>query len=354
MSAAYELLETLQEDTIAVLKSTPTLAHANIIAEQNGDLESEVERLLGFTKSGTGGKRGLVLVVMQPEVTSAEANLPGPPMIIKQEIQVIEHPRINRTAAGTNLRSSHAALLALNALHLHGMGGHATYAEDKPIEPLPMKDGLVSHVVSVFARANGLQGPGKAGAVEVAMDDGVSQIRRWSFLADSAATAGNFTFTITSALLAAPEVVVVPIYEGEAQKGTAFTGRVLAAMTGNANMAAAGMIFSLSVSLSFLFLTVPPTDNDASLNIQVAHDTDRIVSAVSVTTQAGRVPYITYTCATAGASIRYTTDGSYPTPDKGTLYSAPFAAPPVGTTVRAAAYKTGLNPGDCLEFNITA
>ena len=172
MSAAYELLETLQEDTIAVLKSTPTLAHANIIAEQNGDLESEVERLLGFTKSGSGGKRGLVLVVMQPEVTSAEANLPGPPMIVKQEIQVIEHPRINRTAAGTNLRSSHAALLALNALHLHGMGGHATYAEEKPIEPLPMKDGLVSHVVSVFARANGLQGPGKAGAVEVELGGG--------------------------------------------------------------------------------------------------------------------------------------------------------------------------------------
>jgi hypothetical protein len=61
---------------------------------------------------------------------------------------------------------------------------------------------------------------------------------------------------------------------------------------------------------------------------------------------------ITLTCATAGASIYYTTDGTYPTPTNGTLYTAPFAAPELGTTIRAAGYKTGLNPGDCLEFTL--
>jgi hypothetical protein len=349
-----DFLETLQADVLAILRATPSLAGVNIIAEDDGDMEAKIMRGLGTLKGGSTHKAGSVAVVMLPAITEAEANLPGPPLTVSVKVQVIEQSIINRAAAGSGVRSSEGALRVLNALHHHGLAYAALFAGANPVEPVDVKKGYLSHMVSLTLQFRGLSGPGKPSQVEVAMDDGVSQIRRWSFLADSAATAGNFTFTITSALLAAPEVVVVPIYEGEAQKGTAFTGRVLAAMTGNANMAAAGMIFSLSVSLSFLFLTVPPTDNDASLNIQVAHDTDRIVSAVSVTTQAGRVPYITYTCATAGASIRYTTDGSYPTPDKGTLYSAPFAAPPVGTTVRAAAYKTGLNPGDCLEFNITA
>jgi hypothetical protein len=65
-------------------------------------------------------------------------------------------------------------------------------------------------------------------------------------------------------------------------------------------------------------------------------------------------PYhsLTLTCATAGASIRYTTDGSYPSPAK-TLYAAPIAMPAAGTIVRAAAYKTALNPGDVTELLIT-
>ena len=77
-------------------------------------------------------------------------------------------------------------------------------------------------------------------------------------------------------------------------------------------------------------------------------------TATNLSGGAGSVASLTLTTATPGASIRYTTDGSYPTPTNGTLYTAPFPPPAVGTTVRAAAYKTGLNPGDCLEFNITA
>jgi uncharacterized protein (DUF1800 family) len=51
---------------------------------------------------------------------------------------------------------------------------------------------------------------------------------------------------------------------------------------------------------------------------------------------------VTLSTTTAGASIRYTTDGTTPTDSKGTLYSAAIA---IGTTttVKAVAYKTGMS-----------
>ena len=57
----------------------------------------------------------------------------------------------------------------------------------------------------------------------------------------------------------------------------------------------------------------------------------------------------TLTCATAGASIVYTTDGTFPRlstdqnyPSTAQLYSTPFAAP-IGTVIRFAGYKSGYN-----------
>lgn len=63
---------------------------------------------------------------------------------------------------------------------------------------------------------------------------------------------------------------------------------------------------------------------------------------------------ITLTTATAGAAIYYTTDGSYPTPDNGTLYAAPITGAIVGTTYRAAAYLSPLNPSDLAQFVVSA
>jgi hypothetical protein len=51
------------------------------------------------------------------------------------------------------------------------------------------------------------------------------------------------------------------------------------------------------------------------------------------------------TSDTAGAQIRYTTDGSVPTATSGSIYSAPFAVDKT-TTVRAAAFKTGWTSTD--------
>jgi hypothetical protein len=233
-----DLLEVLQADITAILLATPALSYAVILSDDDGDIEAKVARALGPLKGGPTSKQGLVIVTLLPEVTTAEENLPGPPLLVRCEIRVLENVLANRSSIGTGQRSSQAALAILGALHHHSLGSHALYAEKNPIEPVEVKPGHVSHAITLFARSNGLQGPGKCAAVDVAMSEG-----------------GVTTLT-------------------------------------------------------------------------------------------------TLTTLTAGAAIYYTTDGSYPSATSGTLYTAPFAAPAVGTSIRAAAYAPGLNPGDCLQFTI--
>jgi hypothetical protein len=68
-------------------------------------------------------------------------------------------------------------------------------------------------------------------------------------------------------------------------------------------------------------------------------------------TQTNEATELTLSCETPESSIYYTTDGSFPTPAK-TLYTAAIPDPEVGTVFRAAAYVTGLNPSDAVEFTI--
>ncbi len=49
---------------------------------------------------------------------------------------------------------------------------------------------------------------------------------------------------------------------------------------------------------------------------------------------------ITLTCATQGAAMFYTTDGSFPSPRNGTFYTAPFAVSS-GTQVRVTGWLAG-------------
>jgi hypothetical protein len=58
---------------------------------------------------------------------------------------------------------------------------------------------------------------------------------------------------------------------------------------------------------------------------------------------------ITLVCATAGATIRYTTDGSIPTADHGTTYSAPFnLVEPGPRIIKAVAFNANKMESDVL------
>lgn len=226
------LLETIQADVFALLQNTPALALANVLKNDAETTDSKIENAIK-TLVTTGGKRGLAVVVMRAEVTEAEKNLPGPPLTIKIEIQVVEHVLFNQGADGTEVRSSQAALNVLSALHLRHFGNCLLYSEKNPIKPVQVKTGYVSDAVTLFAKFDGLV-----------------------------------------------------------------------------------------------------TDKPSMPTVSIAAD------------------MITLACATAESTIYYTTDGSFPTP-AGTLYSAPFTAPSVGTVIRAAAYVDDMPPSDIMEFTIT-
>lgn len=62
---------------------------------------------------------------------------------------------------------------------------------------------------------------------------------------------------------------------------------------------------------------------------------------------------VTMSTATAGASIRFTLDGSTPSPTFGTLYSGPVTLPAGTVTVRAIAFRTGLSPSSVSAASYT-
>ncbi len=166
MSANDDLLDRIQRDTYETLLGVPGLALAKILLDDEGDIEARVVKSLA-TLDATSGKYGLAVIVLLPEVEAAERNLPGPPLRVKVEIQVLEQVLFNRQPEkGTGIRSSVAALRVLGALHLRTLGPHALYAEKNPIQPLRVKPGHVAHVVTLWARADGISGPARPAPVE--------------------------------------------------------------------------------------------------------------------------------------------------------------------------------------------
>ena len=77
------------------------------------------------------------------------------------------------------------------------------------------------------------------------------------------------------------------------------------------------------------------------------------VAVPAITASATTAPAtVTITCATAGAAIRYTTDGSLPTPTNGTDYTAPFAQA-TAATIRATATKLGALQSDTRQLKLS-
>ena len=65
-------------------------------------------------------------------------------------------------------------------------------------------------------------------------------------------------------------------------------------------------------------------------------------SVVATPSISNVVLTVSISCATSGAAIYYTTDGSIPTNTSGTLYTAPFEASGDGVVIKARAYLSAL------------
>ena len=170
------ILETLQADVMAILALCPDLADVALLAQDAGDTESDVLRKLGPLNAGETGKRGLVIVVMLPEVDASEPNLPGPPLDITIELQVIEHPKINRGTSGTGIRSSVAALRTLSALHLRGLGKVMLMGSKEAVRPLQVKPGFISHALKLEVPYRGISPAARCAPVTAAFDSGTDTL----------------------------------------------------------------------------------------------------------------------------------------------------------------------------------
>ena len=107
-------------------------------------------------------------------------------------------------------------------------------------------------------------------------------------------------------------------------------------------------------------VTIALTNGNASIplicGIEVLVNTS-IVAEPFFTPVAGtynQAQTVTISCATSGATIRYTTNGTTPSSTLGTVYSSPVAVGATGTTLQAIAYLTGLSnsPVDSGVFNL--
>jgi hypothetical protein len=96
----------------------------------------------------------------------------------------------------------------------------------------------------------------------------------------------------------------------------------------------------------------PKVTYDVRMLQKLSLSPDNKVAPVTLTSAAASSPAtgwdITLTCVTSGASILYSTDGSYPT----LAYAAAFNVP-TAATVRAVAGKTGLQQSDVRQLILT-
>lgn len=408
------IFEKLQADVLAVLQASPHLDGLQILADDKGDIQARVSRALGTAKDADG-RRGLVIVVLQPEVVDTDENLPGPPLTLGLEIRTLENVLRNRNPdRGTGVRASVAAVRVLAALHHRGIGAHVLYAAEKPILPLDTEDGYVEYAVKLRFRPDGIAPAEKVSQVQAEMGAGETPMRfqrlalgenvsllpagasRWTtsggtvpfpsgawydLLGDSTYHAGGWKVVIyqngveqataysqsgaaspelatwSSGINVIPEQVIVTTPEGSVtlymEDGSSpprwsTDAGYLPAPSGDWWMLQEGggsYYWGASKYVDGNYQSMESSENEAPYPYLADWP-----SGVSITAPSSG---LTLTCATAGASIRYTTDGGYPSPADGTLYTAPITGLAAGTIVRAAAYATALNPGDCTEILIT-
>lgn len=155
MSWNDTLLEDGQEDVQARLQNEEFFEDVAVLLQRKGDIEQDIEVALGVLTE-QGGKTGACVVVLMPEILAPESDLPGPPIIVQQSLQVIERPALNQDATTGTLKSAERiALNALNLLHryINYSLGWTMIADRKPIRPLASEDGLVQYLVVLQWRA---------------------------------------------------------------------------------------------------------------------------------------------------------------------------------------------------------
>lgn len=149
------IIEDLQTDAVARLKSEPFFGDVVVLEQRKGIVQSDIETALGVFNQESGKKIGAVVIALLPEIEGSGGEGPGPDVTGALRFHVIEIPLINNDATSGTLKSaSKISLNVLNTLHRYmaGVFRVTLMAGRRPITPLNTEEpGVVSYVVQLDA-----------------------------------------------------------------------------------------------------------------------------------------------------------------------------------------------------------
>ncbi len=116
-----------QNDVAQRLAGDTFFADITIVAEDDGVTEADVDAAKANRKMAarvvTAGKQGAIVIVFMPTLEIQNPDEPGPVVSVIDHIRVLEIPKLNRAAGGTEKRAGKIERNLHRALHLWEIRG---------------------------------------------------------------------------------------------------------------------------------------------------------------------------------------------------------------------------------------
>lgn len=125
----------IQQDVFTKLKVESYFANINVVLLREKLFESEVQ-LAAVWQTVTNGKSGLGIIVGMPVVGVEDSDAPGPELLAKLPVIVLEEPNINSSGDGVGIVSEDVAIQVLKKLHQFALAQNLTiYARGDCMTP---------------------------------------------------------------------------------------------------------------------------------------------------------------------------------------------------------------------------
>jgi len=213
MSTPYAADERDQDDFYGRLSADPFFADIPVLLQKKGDITSDTEIAMNTLNAKTG-KRGAVVIVLQPELVMAEPDAPGPEYFIIMAVQVFVTRADNDDPNTGTGKSAELICKRIRVLmHHYGPGDGTVYSFQRR-SPLPVDEGNVSYSVTFQRRAVDQDWQPRCGLplIDAVPDGGNSQVTLTTATAGAAiyyTTDGSYpSSTNTAATLYAGPFVV--------------------------------------------------------------------------------------------------------------------------------------------------
>jgi len=140
-----------QLDLAGRLRADANFATIPVLVQRKGVTDSDIEIALS-TLNTAGGKIGLVIIVLMPELAPLTPDAPGPEYLVRPAIQVIEDPLLNLGADGTGISAEQTAQWIRQLIHY--FAGRSGLYVCAGMEPVPRGDNRPSYGVRFSRRAS--------------------------------------------------------------------------------------------------------------------------------------------------------------------------------------------------------